>query len=80
MTEIMSFLFDKYTRDLDTSELKAEIQNNQIQYQRLIKLAGEDEAIEIWDAAASEGAAMHEACFQAGLKTGIALALELLSL
>lgn len=80
MTEMLSILFDKYTKNLDTGELSEAIQSNRSQYQRLIKLAGEDAAVEIWDAAASEGAVLEEVCFQAGMKTGIALILELLSL
>ncbi len=77
MSDIVTLLFDEYTRDLRTSELKTESQDAKIRYQQLRELVGDAEAIEIWDIAVGEGAAMQEACFQAGLKTGIALALEL---
>ncbi len=81
MAEIVNLLFDHYTKNLDVSdEMKKESEKAQIRYQQLKEIAGEDDAIEIWDTAVGEGAVMQEICFQAGLKTGIALALELLSL
>lgn len=80
MTDIITLLFDKYTKNLDTSELKTESPKAQGMYRQLIELAGEDTAMEIWDTAVGEGAVMQEVCFQAGVKTGMTLALELLFL
>ncbi len=80
MAEILNLLFDEYTKGLDMSEWKAESTEARIKYQQLKKLAGEETAMEIWDTAVGEGAVMQEVCFQAGLKTGMALALELFSL
>ncbi len=77
MSDIVTLLFDEYTRDLRTSELKTESQDAKIRYRQLRELVGDAEAIEIWDTAVGEGAAMQEICFQAGLKTGIVLTLEL---
>lgn len=80
MTEILTLLFDRYTKNLDTSGLKPETQEAKEKYQQLKELAGEDIALDIWDTAVGEGAVMEEVCFQAGIKTGMALALELLFL
>ncbi|MCI9170650.1 MAG: hypothetical protein HFF42_06960 [Lawsonibacter sp.] len=78
MSEIMSLLFDEYTRNLFARKME-ETKIAQARYQQLKELAGEEIAIEIWDTAVNEGAIMQEECFQAGLKTGIALAFDLLS-
>ncbi len=78
--KILSLLFDEYTRHLFSRQGKIESQTAQAQYQRLKELAGVEEANDIWDTAVGEGAVMQEDCFFAGLKVGIALAQELLSL
>ena len=78
--ELLNLLFDEYTQKLFSKQVKTESQTVQAQYQRLKELAGVEEANDIWDAAVREGAVMQEGCFQVGLKVGIALALELLSL
>ena len=47
-------------------------------YRRLQDLAGADAAVKIWDAAAASVADENDQCFAAGVKTGFALAVELL--
>lgn len=79
MLEILSLLFDEYARNL-TARRGEEMKTVQARYQQLKDLVGEELAIEIWDAAVSEGAAMQEECFQVGFKTGITLLFELLYL
>ena len=78
--EILNLLFDEYTQKLFSRQVKTESQTAQAQYQKLKELTGVEEANDIWDAAVGEGAVMQEDCFQVGLRGGIALALELLSL
>ena len=80
MKSILTLLFDVYTRNLDTSELKTDSQEARIRFQQLKELAGQEEALNIWDTAVGEGAVMQEVCFQAGMKAGVMLMLELLSL
>lgn len=80
MSEIITLLFDEYTKDLSASQAETESKNREAQYQQLRKLVGDDAALDIWDAAVAEGAVMQEIYFQAGLKTGLTLARELLSL
>ena len=80
MSEITSLLFDEYTKSLSAGQAETGSKEGEAYYQQLRKLVGDDVALNIWDAAVAEGAAMQEACFQAGLKTGLALARELLSL
>lgn len=79
MLEILSLLFDEYTRNLFVRRAEKK-KTVQACYQRLKELVGEELAVEIWDTAVSEGAVMQEECFQAGFKTGITLLFELLSL
>ena len=80
MADILNLLFDQYTQGIEIGKRETESRAIQTRFQQLKELAGEEEAIDIWDAAVGEGAVMQEVYFQAGLKTGIALALELLSL
>ena len=79
MADILELLFDEYTKKLFFHQKKEMSKDAQTRYQQLQDLAGTKLAIEIWDAAAEEGAAMQDACYQAGVKTGILLLLELLS-
>lgn len=80
MSEIITLLFDEYTKDLSASRAETESKDREARYQQLRKLVGDDAALDIWDAAVAEGAVMQEIYFQAGLKTGLTLARELLSL
>lgn len=80
MTDFLTLLFDLYTQNLDTDGVKTDSQEAEIRFQQLQKLAGPEEAINIWDAAVGEGAVMQEVFFRAGLKTGLMLASDLFSL
>lgn len=80
MLEIITLLFDEYTKNLSASQAETQPKEGEACYQQLRKLVGDDAALNIWDAAVAEGAVMQEVYFQAGLKTGLALARELLSL
>ena len=80
MEKIIDLLFEQYTKNLDTSKCRVVMRENQAIYQQFIELVGMDMAIEVWDAAEREGAAMNEECFHSGVQVGIALILELLSL
>lgn len=80
MLEIISLLFDEYTKDLSASQAETAPKNREEYYQQLRKLVGDDAALDIWDAAVAEGAVMQEVYFQAGLKAGLTLARELLFL
>lgn len=80
MLEIITLLFDEYTKNLSASQAETAPKEGEACYQQLRKLVGDDTALNIWDAAVAEGAVMQEVYFQAGLKTGLALARELLSL
>lgn len=80
MSEIISLLFDEYTKNLYACRAETGPADGEAQYQQLRKLVGDDAALDIWDAAVARGAIMQETYFQAGLKTGLALAQELLSL
>lgn len=79
MTDMLSVLFDHYTKGIVYSRSEKEEQEATFWYGRLKEIAG-DEAIDIWDAAVAEGAMMEEVCFQAGVKTGLKLAMELILL
>ena len=78
MNKIVALLFDEYTKNLSASQV--EPKDGETRYQQLRELVGDDTALDIWDAAVAEGAVMQEVYFQAGLKTGLALARELQSL
>lgn len=80
MLEIISLLFDEYTKGLSASQAETAPKNGEEHYQQLRKLVGDDAALDIWDAAVAEGAVMQEVYFQAGLKAGLTLARELLFL
>lgn len=80
MTEIVTLLFDEYTKNLSASQGKTDSRDAKTNYHRLRDLVGDDIALDIWDSAVAEGAEMQEAFFQAGLKTGLVLAQELFSL
>ncbi len=80
MLEIITLLFDEYTKNLSASQAEATPKDGEVYYQQLRKLIGDDAALNIWDAAVAEGAAMQEVYFQAGVKAGVTLARELLSL
>lgn len=49
-------------------------------FQRLVSLAGTDEAIDIWDTIRQENSEEYDWCFRSGLKLGLTMAAELLSL
>ena len=80
MLEITTLLFDEYTKNLPASQARTGSKDGEAHYQKLRKLVGDDAALDIWNAAVAEGAAMQEAYFQAGLKAGSILARELSSL
>ena len=80
MSQILTLLFDAYTQEQTLSRQISRATEPEIQFQRLKELAGERAALEIWDAAAGEGAEWEEVCFWAGLKAGLQMALELLDL
>lgn len=80
MTTILTLLFDEYTKNLPTGQAETDARGAESHYQRLRELVGDASALDIWDAAVAEGAVMQEVFFQAGLKTGLALAQELFSL
>ena len=77
MSEIITLLFDEYTKNLTASQADSKPENGKVRYQQLRKLVGDDTALDIWDAAVAEGAVMQEVYFQAGLKVGLTLAQEL---
>ena len=79
MSEFVDLLFDHYTQNLGAAG-SGKSQEALEQYQKLRELAGEDDAIDIWDAAVGEGAELEEVCFRAGLKAGVSLMLDLFSL
>ena len=80
MLEIITLLFDEYTKKLPVSQAETDDKDGEAYYQQLQELVGNETAIKIWDAAVAEGAVMQEIYFRAGLKTGMTLAKELLSL
>ena len=80
MANILEILFDEFTKEIFLHQRREMSEDAQIKYQRLKDLAGTELANEIWDAAAGEGAAMQDACYQAGVKTGILFLIELLSI
>lgn len=80
MTEMMDLLFDHYTQGMPYKRAEKEEQEAAFWYERLKELAGEEEALDIWDAATGEAAVTEERCFLAGVKTGLTLAAELMLL
>ena len=80
MAEILELLFDHYTRSLDMSQVRQEKEKTQAKYEQLKVLVGEENAVELWDAATAEGSVMEEVCFLAGVKLGMELARELSAL
>lgn len=78
MHQILTLLFDAYTREECAASHVQPNPASQVQFQKLKELAGEQAALEIWDAATQEGAEWEEACFRAGLRAGFEMALELL--
>ncbi len=80
MLEIITLLFDEYTKNLPASQAGPKPEHGEARYQQLRELVGDDTALDIWDAAVAKGAVKQEVYFQAGLKTGMILAKELLSL
>lgn len=78
MHQILTLLFDAYTREECAVSHMPPNLTSQVQFQRLKELAGEEVALEIWDAATQEGAEWEEVCFRAGLRAGVEVALELL--
>lgn len=78
MHHILTLLFDTYTQEECTASHIQPNLTSQVQFQRLKELAGEEAALEIWDAATQEGAEWEEVCFRAGLRAGVEVALELL--
>ena len=77
---LLTLLFDDYTREECATAQVHPNAASQMQFQRLKKLVGEKTALEIWDAAAQEGAEWEEVCFRAGLRAGVEVVLELLDL
>ena len=75
MSDLMNLLFDYYTTQLSSRKQKMRPEHEKLQL--LKALAGEEQAIEIWDAAMGAGADDTDYCFIAGMKMGFALALEL---
>ena len=75
MSDLMNLLFDHYNAKFP--EMKQKPQAEHEKYQLLKTLAGEEQAIAIWDAAMGAGADDSDYCFTAGIKMGFALALEL---
>ena len=75
MSDLMNLLFDHYNAKFP--EVKQKPRPEHEKYKLLKALAGEKQAIEIWDAAMGAGADDSDYCFTAGVKTGFALALEL---
>lgn len=60
MLEITTLLFDEYTKNLSPSQAKTGPKDGEAYFQQLRKLIGDDTALDIWDAAVAEGAAMQE--------------------
>ena len=77
MSDLMILLFDHYTAQIP--EVKQRTGTEHEKYQLLKTLVGEEQAVEIWDAATGERAEDCDYCFMAGVKAGIALAVEMLS-
>ena len=77
MSDLMILLFDHYTAQIP--EVKQNSWTEHEKYTLLKTLVGEEQAVEIWDAATGEGAEDCDHCFIAGVKTGFALAVELLT-
>lgn len=70
MAQFIPLLFEAYTQQVDPTQVKKFSQRPQVQFQRLKELAGEEAAVEIWDAAMEEGAEWEEVCFPGGYKAG----------
>lgn len=77
MGQILALLFDAYTREECAAAQAHPNAASQMHFRRLKELVGEKTALEIWDAAAQEGAEWEEVCFRAGLRAGLAMAREL---
>lgn len=78
MSDLMILLFDHYTTQI--LKMKQKPQTEHEKYTLLKTLVGEEQAVEIWDAATGDVAADSDFCFTAGVKAGFALAVELLTL
>ena len=76
MSELMDLLFDHYSTKFPTEKGPSETEPEM--YRRLQDLAGADAAVKIWDAATASVADENDQCFAADVKTGFALAVELL--
>lgn len=80
MSEIISLLFDEYTKNLSVGQAEPASKDGEVRFQQLRSLVGDAAALDIWDTAVAEGAVMQEVYFQMGLKVGLTLAGELFSL
>ena len=67
MPEIITLLFDEYTKNLHMRQAETGLTEGEAQYQQLRKLVGDEAALDIWDAAVARGAIMQEVCLKAGL-------------
>lgn len=75
MSDLMILLFDHYTAQCPEVKQKAYTEHEK--FSLLKALVGEEQAVEIWDAATGEGAGDCDHCFTAGVKAGFTLAVEL---
>ena len=79
MAELLNLLFDHYANPAPHPAVEEDPQAR-VYFQKLTELAGEELAMDIWDAAVGEGAKLQDHCFQSGLRAGLELAMELQSL
>lgn len=63
MLEIITLLFDEYTKNLSASQAGPKPEHREARYEQLRELVGEDTALDIWDAAVAEGAVEQEVYF-----------------
>lgn len=80
MSDIITLLFDEYTKNLSASQPETAPKEGEARFQQLRNPVGDATALDIWDTAVAEGAVMREVYFQMGLKAGLTLAEELFSL
>lgn len=81
MSELMELLMDHFARPRPRSRTEDDSgQAAAERFQQLKELVGDREAVEIWDAATATMADEVDLCFQAGMRAGVELMVELLRL
>lgn len=80
MSNFLELLFDNYTSYPPDTEAVRVSKEKETCFQRLVSLVGKDEAVDIWDTIRQENGEEQEWYFRSGLKLGLTMAAELLSL